>query len=275
MRSFQPQHFESILFITLDSCRFDTFEEAQVPHMKSIGALHRAWAPGNFTYASHAAMFVGFTPGIAGKEEPFINPKFAKIFKMTGGGFGGVGRPFMTLTGTNIIDGLNNLGYETIGTAALGWFNPQTATGRHLSQDFRKFFFHPGRPFALSRQLDWLSENLAGREDSRVFCFLNVGETHVPYYHEGASWSPEDNPCIPFSDANDREECHRRQKACLEYVDSCLVPLLDAFRHGSIILCSDHGDCWGEEGLWEHGIHHEKVLEVPLIFRLNDKVKNA
>jgi len=28
------------------------------------------------------------------------------------------------------------------------------------------------------------------------------------------------------------------------------------------------GDCRGEDGKWEHGIHHEKVLEVPLLFRL-------
>jgi hypothetical protein len=27
------------------------------------------------------------------------------------------------------------------------------------------------------------------------------------------------------------------------------------------------GDCWGEDSLWEHGIHHEKVLEVPLLFQ--------
>jgi len=25
---------------------------------------------------------------------------------------------------------------------------------------------------------------------------------------------------------------------------------------------------WGEDGLWEHGIHHRAVLEVPLLFQL-------
>ena len=28
------------------------------------------------------------------------------------------------------------------------------------------------------------------------------------------------------------------------------------------------GHCRGEDGLWEHRIHHEDVLEVPLLFRL-------
>ncbi len=59
----------SFLFITLDSCRYDTFRDAQAPNLKSIGPLHRAFAPATFTYASHAAMFVGFTPGIPEARE--------------------------------------------------------------------------------------------------------------------------------------------------------------------------------------------------------------
>ena len=53
----------SILFITLDSCRYDTFESTSTPHLDAIGPLYKAMAPGNFTFGSHAAMFVGFTPG--------------------------------------------------------------------------------------------------------------------------------------------------------------------------------------------------------------------
>jgi arylsulfatase A-like enzyme len=52
-------------------------------------------------------------------------------------------------------------------------------------------------------------------------------------------------------------------------VDLCLKPLLSAFKDSTIVICADHGDCWGEDGLWEHGFHHQKVLEVPLIFKLN------
>ena len=46
------------------------------------------------------------------------------------------------------------------------------------------------------------------------------------------------------------------------------LPLLAAFAGAAIVVCSDHGDCWGEDGLWEHGIHHARTLEVPLLFRL-------
>jgi membrane-anchored protein YejM (alkaline phosphatase superfamily) len=270
MQQCRAQHSKSILFITLDSCRFDTFESANIPHLKSIGKLHCAMAPGNFTYSSHAAMFVGFTPGVASKTEPFINPKYAKFFKMAAGDFVGVGKHFLKLEGTNIINGFNRLGYTTLGTAAVGWFDPGTETGQHLSKDFQKFFYCPDRPFSFLKQLDWLYENL-NDENKSVFCFVNIGETHVPYYYNGAPWNYDENPCMPFSENNNAKECRHRQKACLEYIDSHINNLLDTFKGGTIIICADHGDCWGEDGLWEHGIHHKKVLEVPLIFRLGSK----
>jgi len=260
-----PQDPRSILFITLDSCRYDTFLSADAPNLKAVGELHRAMAPGNFTYGSHAAMFVGFTPGIAGRAEPFINPKFGKIFKIAGGGFPGKGTEFMTLAGRNIIDGLKRKAYLTLGSGAVGWFDPQTETGKHLTQDFDRFYF-PGDGASLTRQLAWLEEQLDPKRP--VFAFLNIGETHVPYYFDGAPWDRGDNPCVPFSDGNDAAECRRRQRACLEYVDAKLSTLLNAFKAGTTLVCADHGDCWGEDGLWEHGIHHEKVLEVPLLFRL-------
>lgn len=222
-------------------------------------------APANFTYASHAAMFVGFTPGIAKLAEPYLNPKFGKIFKITGAGFPGKGTEFKSLSGRNIIDGLKREGFLTLGTGAVGWFDPSTETGLHLTQDFHHFFFSGGSHY-LKAQLEWLSPHL--RSETPCFAFLNIGETHVPYYHAGAPWDPHDNPCVPFGLTNNAEECRRRQTACLEYVDRTIAPLLDAFSESTIIICADHGDCWGEDGLWEHGIHHEKVLEVPLVFRL-------
>lgn len=261
-----PQDPRSILFVTLDSCRYDTFLAADAPNLKAVGELHRAMAPGNFTYGSHAAMFVGFTPGIAARSESFINPKFGKIFKIAGGGFPGKGTEFMTLAGRNIVDGLKRKGYLTLGSGAVGWFNPQTETGQQLTQDFDHFYF-PGDGHSLAKQLDWLTERLS-TADRPIFAFLNIGETHVPYYFAGAPWPLEVNPCVPFAETNDAAECRRRQIACLEFVDEKLAPLLHAFSDSSIIACADHGDCWGEDGLWEHGIHHEKVLEVPLLFRL-------
>jgi membrane-anchored protein YejM (alkaline phosphatase superfamily) len=259
-------HETSFLFITLDSCRFDVFEAADTPNMDRVGQLNRTWAPGNFTFSSHAAMFMGFTPGDGGRREPFVNPKYGKVFKMAGGGLAGPADPFVLLDGRNIIEGLKSAGYSAVGTGAVGWFSPRTPTGRVLTSDFDEFRFWGGA--SLTKQLAFLRGEVARRGDRPIFVFLNLAETHVPYYFEGAPWDPEHNPCVPFGESNDRDECWRRQRESLEYVDRAIGSLLEDFSHANTIICSDHGDAWGEDGLWEHGIHHEKVLEVPLILRL-------
>jgi hypothetical protein len=235
--------------------------------MKAIGPLYRAMAPANFTFASHAAIFVGFTPGAPEVAMPFVNPKFAKIFQMAEGGFAGRSSAFISLEGRNIIDGFRRKGFATFGSGAVGWFNPETATGEALTEGFDEFFF-PGNLFSLEAQIAWAKLKIQKQEGRPVFLFLNVGETHVPYFFKGAPWDRGYNPCVPFGRNNDSYECRRRQIACIEYVDSQIIDLLDLFAQNTVVLCADHGDCWGEDGVWEHGISHPKVFEVPLIFHL-------
>lgn len=264
---FQRARPESVLFITLDSCRYDTFAGAEIVNLRGIGRVHRSMAPGNFTYTSHAAMFMGFTPGDAMSQDSFVNPLIGKIFKLRGRGFSGKGKHRFILDGENIIDGFKNRGYQCIGAGALNWFDPARKTGRVLTRDFHEFYF-PGDTWFLEKQLDWIGQKLK-KNDRPVFVFLNIGETHFPYYFQGAPWSKDINPCSPTTgDTNDAKECRRRQKACLEYIDTKIAPLLEAFGGSNTIVCADHGDCWGEDGLWGHGMHHDQVLEVPLVFRL-------
>lgn len=257
----------SILFVTLDSCRYDAFVEARAPNLKSLAPLCRAQSPSHFTYGSHSAFFMGFTPGDASRREAYVNPKYGKIFRMEGGGHPGAAPPHVTLSGHNIIDGLKNSGYRAIGTGAVNWFNPERPTGRVLSADFDAFAFAAGPK--LQAQLEWIDATLAQVPAGMPsFVFLNIAETHVPYYYKDAPWDPAYNPCVAFGEQNDAAESRRRQVACVEWCDRILEPLLERFAKDSVIVCSDHGDCWGEDGLWEHGVSHEKTLEVPLLIRL-------
>ena len=66
---------EHVLLITLDSCRFDTFRGACTPHLSQVGPLHKAQSPSYFTYGSHAAIWMGFTPGLTHSRQPWLNPK--------------------------------------------------------------------------------------------------------------------------------------------------------------------------------------------------------
>ncbi len=261
---------DAVLLITLDSCRLDTFESISTPSIDKVGPLHRAISPSYFTYASHAAMFMGFLPSVLDKVS-FINSKFAKVFRLSKAAFQATrAKEGFELSGNSIVTGMKRKGYFTLATGSVNWFDPATETGRELVRDFEAFWF-AGNTWSLRDQLKWIDNQLAHELDRPPFIFLNIGETHVPYWHQGASWSKDDNPCLPFQKQDRHRDCQLRQRACLEFVDQQLSPLLERFSDATVIVCSDHGDCWGEDGLWEHGVSHQKTLAVPLLMRIRGR----
>ena len=61
----------------------------------------------------------------------------------------------------------------------------------------------------------------------------------------------------------DSKEAHA---AALHYVDEQLDRLFGAFQKKGktfVICCSDHGTCYGEDGVWFHGVNHPIVNTVP------------
>ena len=269
-------HPESVLFISLDSCRYDTAsalaQRSALSTLSQVGPLHRAESPSHFTYGSHASFWVGFTPGIARSSTPWLNPKAGKLFRMAYSGSTGADGNCFRLFGVNIIDGFNRSGYLTVGSGAVEWFNPSTETGSQLGSWFQHFYF-PGNTWSLNAQLAWIKEKMAlCPSEQPIFVFLNVGETHVPYWHEGANWSRFPSPCRAFGgDMCSVSESQRRQQACLSWVDAQLQHLVDCFLESTVLICADHGDCWGEDGLWEHGVSHPATLTVPLWLRVRGK----
>ena len=155
----------SVLLLSLDSCRYDTFVAAHragtIPHLAAIGPLHRALAPSYFTYGSHAAFWMGFTPGVVGSAEPWLNPKAGKLFRMAFAGHAGHdGEQSFRLDGANLIEGFRRQGYRTIGTGAVDWFNTASATGAVLAEPFERFHF-AGNTWSLGAQLAWIQAELA------------------------------------------------------------------------------------------------------------------
>ena len=213
---------------------------------------------------------MGFTPGVIGTTQPWLNPKAGKLFRMAFAGHPGRdGVKSFCLGGANIVQGFRQRGYLTLGSGAVDWFNTSSETGSVLAHPFEHFYF-AGNTWSLHSQLEWVEQRVAeAPADQPLFVFLNVGETHVPYWHEGATWERWPSPCVPFAVEHCcAVESARRQRACLEWVDRQLAPLLDRFRDGTVLICADHGDCWGEDGLWEHGVSHPCTLTVPLLMRV-------
>lgn len=264
---------DSILLVTLDSCRFDTFLAARTPVLDQVSSLFEAQAPSHFTYGSHAAIFAGFTPGVPALAAPFLNPKFARLFRLDRAGHAGHGAAGFSLHGDDIVQGFRKAGYRTVGTGAAGWFDPATPVSRRLTGNFHDFYFAGHR--GVRSQVDFIEKALKRNAGRNAFAFVNVGETHVPYHFEGAPWPQDDNPCVPFQHVDRAETCRTRQRLCCEHVDEALAPLIRTFAHATILVCADHGDCWGEDGLWEHGVSHPKTLTVPLLIRYRGRPVEA
>ena len=82
----------------------------------------------------------------------------------------------------------------------MGWFDPNTETGTVLSQPFDTFFY-PGNTWSLRKQLTWIDQELEKvPRTTPTFVFLNVGETHVPYWHEDASGPVSHPPAFLLTD---------------------------------------------------------------------------
>ena len=118
------------------------------------------------------------------------------------------------------------------------------------------------------------------------FAFINYGETHSPFRHRGMTAEPTsvDSRYSLERILNQRgvwdetwtfdKDAFASQVACAAFLDARTGELLDFFRRRArpttVVVCSDHGECFGENGLYGHAFHHEKVMGIPLlIFRLN------
>ena len=67
---------------------------------------------------------MGFTPGISsGDKVPWLNPKLGKLFRMKHSAASSHGDDAFELYGSNIIEGFRGLGYYTLGTGAVAWFD--------------------------------------------------------------------------------------------------------------------------------------------------------
>jgi len=258
-------HPDSYLFITLDSCRYDTFEKAHAPNMKGLGQFRKAFTIANFTYPAHQAFFMGFLPGDKSGEK-YWDSRRARIFHLHSATSTKQAEAYIVLKGMNIKHGFQQKGYTTIGTGAMGWFNPEMDSSKPLTSHFNKYKY---TGTDLNSQLTFV-QNAIDSSNGPLFVFMNIGETHTPYTFEGCPWDGT-NYCLPFSNMNNRAECEKRQKGCVEFIDKKLGPLLNRFKDASTVLCGDHGDSWGEQGIWEHSVTCAPVMQVPMTMRLRKK----
>ncbi len=247
-----------IVMITLDTLRFDVadreYRAGRLPHLRPyLGDIgwERRHTSGTFTYAAHCAFFAGFFPT---PVQPGVHPRLLALE------FEGSEtidpNTFVFERVDNIVTGFSNSGYRTICIGGVGFFNLRNPLGNVLPGLFAERHWRP--EFSVTArestraQVELACELLddPARRDERIFLFINVSAIHQPNAH--------------YADTHgDSLESHA---AALRFVDSSLVPLWQALARRApsfVILCSDHGTAYGENGYVGHRHAQTVVTDVP------------
>jgi arylsulfatase A-like enzyme len=268
----------SLVWLVLDSCRYDSFLRARRPHFDAFAAtngtqLERRWSYASWTGPAHFAFLTGMVPhtspaGIFAAEvyrEEYV--KWADRLGVPGLDFARF-LPHLSLPRL-----LRELGYRTVGRVSLPVLNETTLLASHFD-DYRMMTDH--NDFA------GMIAEMTFPRDRPVFYFLNLGETHYPYMlteaelprlsglHgvlRGLAQGEAKREPRSFFDTELMARLHQQQVHCVEYVDGLIGRLLEKCPRGThIIVTADHGEMFGEDGYFGHGpVMHEKVFEVPFL----------
>lgn len=248
----------NILFLVIDTLRFDTamrgINEAKTPFLKHI-LLNHTWEKrhtmGTYTYAAHHAFFMGYLPVPIPKPRPY-----ERLFACQFAGSETTGSSTWITQESNIIQGLEKVGYHTICIGGVGFFNKQNALGQVLPNLFSESHWSPElgvtNYHSTEHQVALACERLNALPAQQLIAlYINISALHQP----NLMYSPQSTT-----------ESVDTQLAALQYVDAQLPPLFTALQQRGdtlCIVCSDHGTAYGEDGQWGHGIAHPVVLEVP------------
>jgi hypothetical protein len=244
-----------VVLITLDTLRYDAacaaLARGLTPALARVlpgGVWEERHSPGTFTYAAHQAFFAGFlpTPALPGRHPRLFAAAFAGSETTT--------EETLVFDAPEIVSGFAGAGYHTVCIGGVGFFNKQTPLGRVLPGMFAESHWSVEMGVtsadSTARQVALAERILAGC-GRRAFLFLNVSAIHQPN-------------CIFTAGAT--EDSVETQVGALGYVDGQLGRLFAALRRRGpalVVVCSDHGTAYGEEGYWGHRLAHTVVTTVP------------
>ncbi|MGC9539904.1 STM4013/SEN3800 family hydrolase [Streptomyces sp. UG1] len=245
----------SILFVTLDSLRYDVartaFDEGFTPSLKSLlpeGGWERRHTPGSFTLPAHMAFFSGFLPKVPQPKQP------PRLWECRPPAFKTVPMETFVFDAPNLLKGLGQHAYRTVCVGGVTYFSRETPLGSVLPALFDEDHWRPEfcspETDSTRHQVDQaieLAERYGGRP---LYLFVNVSATHVPHGHY----------------IGESRDTLASQRAALSYADSHLgrlITTLTAKRRWLIIMCADHGDAFGDDGFHGRGIAHPAVMNVP------------
>jgi len=253
---------KDIVFLVLDSLRYDVaIDEMNLGRTPNLAKLlPQSWekrhSPGNFTYAAHSAFFAGFLPTPA---DPEASPE--RLFASQFHGSETTGTNTFTFSQADLVSALREQDYHTICIGGVGFFNKQSSLSRVFPDLFDESHWsnEMGVTGKNSTETQFsLARKILGERppDQHTFLFLNVSSIHQPNCHY----------------LDEKIDSLQSHAAALRYLDK-LIPHLQqtlSQRGAFLILCSDHGTLYGEEGFIGHRVGHEAVYTVPYAHLLID-----
>lgn len=244
-----------LVWITLDSLRYDVAVDAhaggRTPNLAGLlgpDGWQRRHTPGSFTLPAHLAFLSGFLPDPPAAFRP------PRLFAGSFHGAVGVRPGTFVFDEPSLPQALAVRGYRTACFGGVGFFSGEGAFGRIIPDLFAESYWsrQTGPTSRISaaaladRVCDWYAE-LA--PDEPVFVLINDATTHTPTH----LYLPGERVDTPSS-----------QAAALSYSDQELGRVFAALRRPTLlVICSDHGDCFGEDGYRGHGVAHPNVWTVP------------
>ncbi len=286
----------NILFITIDSCAYETAARAKTPNLDKLGAVRKAETFGTYTYPSHCSFFSGKLPDIAEGEDRLYLRKYQNIWRSSfANDKGSHVHSLFSFNNKNIIEYHQKNGYQTIGAGGVSFFDP-ARNGNSLPDLFEKFeYFGPSqnlpRNEKIPRKPEWFPlrnvEKILNHidMDRPFFLFINTPETHIPYdypgldlddayknlikrlYREHDFKNRHDTKDLPFTET-EIKILKNAQLLALEEVDRLLGNLFKKVAKSKletlVVVCADHGEEFGEGGRFGHAHSHATVLTVPI-----------
>lgn len=264
----------NLVVVVLDSLRFDAWTAARPRTLARLGEVERRWSYASWTAPSHYNLLMGLMPHTS-PSHVYASDHYREDFERYAQRLGVDSFEFR-----NVLPSLNlptylrdTLGYRTGARVSMPVLNPATPMSVGFD-DYQLMSSHNDFPAML--------ESIELGRDQPHFWLLNVGETHYPYatpYEDPSTWPRvsgvhgvlkrmgDDGEGEPFLDAAQLAELQQRQIDALTFVDEAIGQLFDLAPPGTwVVVTSDHGELFGEEGYFGHGpINHPKVLEVPFV----------
>jgi arylsulfatase A-like enzyme len=268
----------NLVYIILDSCRFDSLVRAKTPNMDRIGTAERRYSFASWTAPSHFSLLMGQVPHNSPRRV-FASEVYKGQFAQWVDRLGVPNLSFKTFVPELCLAVVaKKHGYRTIARVSMPVLNPYAG----LTRGFDDYKLMPNH-----NDFAGMVKEIEFPRGERRFYFLNLGETHYPYMLDDKSLPkisgvhgiargmddllargadvPSEEP--EFFPAETMRFLHDQQIRCVEYVDGLIGELFTkcpADTH--FLIAGDHGELFGEGGYFGHGpVMHEKCFEVPFI----------